>query len=163
MVPFKATIPREKCDPKLLETLRAELPGILNWAIEGCLEWQKVGLVPPPEVEAATSRYKAENDIVGRFLDDECEVTSAVREDSSKLYRAFLSWCRDSGEEPPSARAFGERLDERGHKQKKTGGVKYRLGVRMNQPTAEVLDVTEEPPTHVANVSEHAPADHSHA
>lgn len=163
MVPFKATIPREKCDPKLLEALRAELPGILNWAIEGCLEWQKVGLVPPPEVEAATSRYKAENDVVGRFLDDECEVTSSVREDSAKLYRAFLGWCKDSGEEPPSARAFGERLDERGHKQKKTGGVKYRLGVCMKQPTAEVLGVPEGLPTHASVVSEHAPADHSHA
>ena len=163
MVPLKATIPAEKCDAKLPEKLRAELPGILNWAIEGCQEWQKGGLASPPEVEAATSRYKAENDLVGRFLDDECEMIPSVREDSSRLYRAFLGWCKDSGEDPPSARAFGERLDERGHKQKKTGGVKYRMGVRMIQPTPEVPSVTGELLVAPPAVPTHAPANPSHA
>lgn len=131
MVPFKATIPAEKCDPRLPEKLRAELPGILNWAVEGCLEWQKVGLAPPPEVEAATSRYKAENDVVGRFLDEVCLIEPMARVNNADLYRAFIEWCKDAGEQFVSARSFGERLDDRGLKMRKSGGVNYRDGVRL--------------------------------
>lgn len=141
MVPFKATIPIEKCDPTLPEKLRAELPGILNWALEGCLEWQKVGLAPPPEVLEATSSYRREMDIVGRFLDDKCEVIPSVREDNAQLYREFFDWCKNSGEDAPPSRRFGERLTELGYDLKKSGGVNYRRGVRLIQPTFEALDL----------------------
>lgn len=131
MVPFKATIPAEKCDPRLPEKLRAELPGILNWAVEGCMEWKKVGLAPPSEVEAATSRYKAENDVVGRFLDEVCQIEFTARVNNADLYRAFIEWCKDAGEQFVSARSFGERLDDRGITMRKSGGVNYRDGVRV--------------------------------
>lgn len=131
LVPFKATIPAEKCDPRLPEKLRAELPGILNWAVEGCMEWRKVGLAPPPEVEAVTARYKAENDVVGRFLDEVCMIEPMARIDNAVLYRAFTEWCKDTGEQYVSARCLGERLDDRGLTIRKTGGVNYRNGVRL--------------------------------
>ena len=131
MVPFKATIPAEKCDPRLPEKLRAELPGILNWAVEGCMAWQRVGLAPPPEVEAVTARYKAENDVVGRFLDEVCLIEPMARIDNAVLYRAFTEWCKDTGEQYVSARCLGERLDDRGITSRKTGGVNYRNGVRL--------------------------------
>jgi putative DNA primase/helicase len=133
MVPFKATIPAEKCDPRLPEKLRAELPGILNWAVEGCLEWQKAGLAPPPQVEAATSSYKAENDVVGRFLDEVCQIESTARINNADLYRAFQDWCKDTGEHFVSARSLGERLEDRGLPMRKVGGVNLRLGVRLSQ------------------------------
>lgn len=131
LVPFAHTIPEATCDPKLPEKLREELPGILRWAVEGCLEWQKVRLAPPPQVEAATAHYRAENDVVGRFLDDECERLSTAREDNAVLYRAYVEWCRSAGEQPLSSRGLGERLGDLGLHLKKTGGVNYRLGVRI--------------------------------
>jgi putative DNA primase/helicase len=54
MVPFNVTIPDNEQDKDLLQKLRAELLGILAWAVRSCLEWQKIGLCPPPEVLAAT-------------------------------------------------------------------------------------------------------------
>ena len=50
LIPFDVTIPPEQRDKKLAEKLCKELPGILNWAIKGCLEWQEHGLVPPSAV-----------------------------------------------------------------------------------------------------------------
>jgi putative DNA primase/helicase len=41
LIPFGVTIPEEERDPHLVETLRGEYAGILNWAIRGCLEWQR--------------------------------------------------------------------------------------------------------------------------
>ena len=47
-IPFVRTIPEAERDKHLIDKLVAELPGILNWAIQGCLTWQKVGLHPRP-------------------------------------------------------------------------------------------------------------------
>ena len=47
LVPFTVTIPPEERDPKLAEKLKAEWPGILQWMIEGCLEWQRTGSPRP--------------------------------------------------------------------------------------------------------------------
>jgi putative DNA primase/helicase len=40
LVPFTVTIPAEERDPNLTEELKTEWPGILQWAIRGCLAWR---------------------------------------------------------------------------------------------------------------------------
>jgi putative DNA primase/helicase len=45
-------------DPGLSSALRSELPGILAWAVRGCLEWQRDGLGEPEAVRAATGDYR---------------------------------------------------------------------------------------------------------
>src|SRR5262249_34700305 len=52
LVPFTVTIPKSDRDKTLPEKLRAELPGILAWAVRGCLEWRVKGLAPPDSVLA---------------------------------------------------------------------------------------------------------------
>ena len=44
LIPFNVTIPPVKRDPKLSEKLRAESGGVLQWAVSGCLAWQREGL-----------------------------------------------------------------------------------------------------------------------
>ena len=57
LVPFDQTIPEHERDHELSNKLKAEWPGILAWMLEGCLEWQKIGLSPPEIVRAATDNY----------------------------------------------------------------------------------------------------------
>ena len=73
LVPFTITIPLAERDPDLAEKLKEEWPGILAWAIEGCLEWQRIGLAPPSAVTKATEDYLTEEDAVGRFISECCE------------------------------------------------------------------------------------------
>ena len=80
VIPFTATIPEERQDKTLPQKLRAELPGILNWALSGCLEWQETGLGEPPIVQEATAGYRNEMDVVGQFL-EECSETKKKRGD----------------------------------------------------------------------------------
>jgi P4 family phage/plasmid primase-like protien len=54
LIPFDVVIPKEERDVKLKEKLAAELPGILNWAIAGCLDWQRNGMQEPKIVSGAT-------------------------------------------------------------------------------------------------------------
>ena len=63
LIPFK-TKP-EKLDRTLRDKLRGELGGILKWAIEGAVEWQRIGLAPPRVVVEATSEYFQGEDTLG--------------------------------------------------------------------------------------------------
>ena len=65
LVPFTVTVPPAERDPGLAEKLKEEWSGILAWAIEGCLEWQRIGLIPPSAVTKATENYLTEEDAVG--------------------------------------------------------------------------------------------------
>src|SRR5262249_39694027 len=68
LVPFKVTIPPKDRDKELGEKLKAEWPGILNWAVQGCLEWQKNGLAPPQQVREASEEYFAEQDQISAWI-----------------------------------------------------------------------------------------------
>ena len=56
LVPFTVQIPRGERDPELARKLSPK-PGHLRWCIDGCLEWQRVGLAPPAAVLDATGSY----------------------------------------------------------------------------------------------------------
>jgi len=70
LVPFTVQIPLAERDPRLPEKLKAEWPAILRWCIDGCLEWQRVGLAPPPIVRDATEEYFAGQDMLQQWLED---------------------------------------------------------------------------------------------
>jgi len=114
LIPFEVTIPGDKQDHKLPAKLRAELPGILAWAVQGCLDWQRDGLGTPAEVKAATEAYRAEMDVIAEFLAESCVMTPKAEATKTALYEAYQTWCESSGERSLSKIAFGRRLKERG-------------------------------------------------
>ena len=73
LVFFAVTIPEDERDPELAEKLKAEWPGILLWAIDGCHLWAEQGLDPPDSVRAATDAYLEAEDAVTTWIDDCCE------------------------------------------------------------------------------------------
>jgi len=112
LVPFLACFPPAVADPDLLAKLRAEAPGILAWAVAGCLGWQAEGLQPPEVVQVATKRYQNEQDVMGSFLDDCCLIGAGNEVTAAALYRTYRNWCEGSGEKPMSSIALGQRLGE---------------------------------------------------
>src|SRR5215472_622486 len=65
LIPFVEHFEGARKDPALPEKLKAEGPGILNWAIQGCLKWQQEGLEAPQAVAEATEAYAVESDSLG--------------------------------------------------------------------------------------------------
>ena len=112
---------------------QAELSGILNWAIEGCLEWQRDGLGVPEEVLAATREYEAEQDTFAMFLEERCVRTANARVLSIDLYREYKAWAEQYGETPVSHKAFASMMSERGFKKSRTKkGLLYAgIGIRL--------------------------------
>lgn len=120
LIPFGVTFSGEQCVPGLAATLCEERDGILAWAVEGCLAWQRDGLLPPRAVETATNSYRRESDAVGRFLEDRCERAAGLTVSKGEIYAAYTEWCRQGGEEVLSEKALGIRLAALGFEERRT-------------------------------------------
>jgi putative DNA primase/helicase len=132
VVPFTVTIPTEEQDRELPTKLLDELPGILAWALDGCLEWQRIGLAEPAEVRNATAEYRSDMDLIAGFIEERCEVDGAAEEWANKVYAAYREWCEQAGLHPASRQSFGRHVQERGFTRRKgTGGQLLYLGLRL--------------------------------
>jgi putative DNA primase/helicase len=139
LVPFTVTISDEEQDKDLLAKLRAELPGVLRWLVDGCLAWQEHGLGEPEEVRTATAAYREESDVLATFLAECCEIEAEAWTRASELYRAYGRWCDESGERPESQRSFGMQLSERGfcRDRDRRSGLGIWRGIRLRTAQAE--------------------------
>ncbi len=131
VIPFTVTIPPAERDKDLGDKLRAELPGILNWAIEGCLDWQKSGLIAPPEVQDATDTYREEMDVLETFLRERCCEEVRGRVSPSRLYDEYANWCGGNGERLLNNRDFTTRLKERGITQGRNTHERFWTGIAL--------------------------------
>lgn len=134
IVPF-LQVP-EVPDPTLTEALMAELPGILRWMIEGCLDWQKHRLIRPAVVVAETASYFAAQDILGQWLDENCDFDPTDQNISAPvgdLYRDFSSFAKDAGEELISSKAFSAALKHRGCESCRWSGSRGMRGIRLRR------------------------------
>jgi putative DNA primase/helicase len=115
LIPFEITIPEEQVNKHLPDILRAELAGILAWAVRGCLAWQKEGLKVPAKVKAATEAYQEESDLLRDFIADRAIRGKNKKIELSKFYKAYTVWCEEAGgERPLGKQRFTQCLTERG-------------------------------------------------
>jgi putative DNA primase/helicase len=134
LVPFTVTIPDDERDKRLPAKLRAELPGILNWTLRGCLDWQKYGLGEPEEVRQATDAYRAEQDAVATFVAECCFAHPSAKATPAALYDAYTKW---SGDKLMTLRSFGDRLEALGYPRDRGNGVRFHTGVGLQPDGSE--------------------------
>jgi len=111
LIPFDVVVPDAQQDKKLPAKLAAELPGILNWALAGCLAWQRNGMQEPEIVRDATQEYADEMDDIGQFIEEYCELGSDFMAPATELHQAYLAARPGSRK---SQQAFGSSLRQRG-------------------------------------------------
>jgi putative DNA primase/helicase len=110
-LPFTQTFDGASKDRQLEQKLRAEAPGILNWAIRGCLGWQKHGLHMPATMKQATQRYQEESDILAEFFEDRCVIEAGAWDSTADIFAAYSGWAKERVEKYPLERgAFAGRL-----------------------------------------------------
>ena len=115
LIPFTVTIPENERDETLPEKLKAEWPGILEWMIDGCLEWQEKGLCPPERVLEATREYLSAEDAIALWIDDRCNQGPDFKAATSELYASFKTWCEQAGEFVISMKRFSQNLEAHGY------------------------------------------------
>jgi putative DNA primase/helicase len=124
LIPFTVTIPPAERDTELGAKLKAESAGILAWMIQGCLEWQRVGLAPPPAVTSATDAYLEAEDKISAWITDCCARDNRAFETSARLFASWKAWTERTGEFTGTQRRFSDNLVNRGingHRDKAEG------------------------------------------
>jgi len=115
-LPFTVTIPKAEQIPMrdFLGLFRAELPGILNWALEGYCSYREQGLRTPDAVTRAVNEYREESDTLHRFMEEHCEELAILSTPCKAMYARYSEWCEENGEHPISMRALNTKFKERG-------------------------------------------------
>ncbi|MPZ49034.1 MAG: hypothetical protein GEU75_06965 [Dehalococcoidia bacterium] len=127
LIPFTRTFMADQ-DKSLTVKLTRELPGILAWALHGCLAWQQEGLAPPTAVRSATENYRTDSDPLSQFLDDCCTVHADAQTGATEIYRAYLRWASEQGmkeSEKLTSTKFGTQLASRFTKKRNGSGMVY--------------------------------------
>jgi putative DNA primase/helicase len=121
LIPFPRQFKPEEQDKNLMDALKAEAPGILAWAVRGCLLWRKGGLGLPLAVADATAAYQSESDNLGQFLEECCALDPSASVSVAELNRAYQQWTIENEERPLPNRAFSERMQKRGLRKGRKG------------------------------------------
>lgn len=130
LIPFARTFKPDEIDPFLEDKLVSERDGILTWMIEGCMKWQAEGLKPSNAVRNASSQYRKESDVLGQWLDEECELGMNHRCDQKRVYSSYQYWCTTNGLRPMTKALFTRKLYERGCVEGWSGRDRQYVGIK---------------------------------
>jgi putative DNA primase/helicase len=134
MIPFAVTIPEAERDPQLVEKLKAEWPGVLQWMIDGCLDWQeRGGLAPPEAVTKATDDYFASEDGFADWIADRCEEVRGHWARSSELFASWRDYAEKAGLQAGDTKRFREEMEGRGYPHKHNMSGNYYIGLRIKR------------------------------
>jgi putative DNA primase/helicase len=114
LIPFNQRFEGAKADEDLPEKLREELPGVLAWAVMGCVERYQHGLGTSAAVDRATSSYRSETDPLERFLNEMCELGPELRVPKGDMYDTYVQWCTEEDEDVKGPKSFAQMMNEKG-------------------------------------------------
>lgn len=134
LIPFRASFEGAAKDAQLSEKLLAELPGILAWAVRGCLAWQIEGLGRPKEIQAATSDYRKGEDQIAGFIEEVCWIAPQESIRASELLKAYQDWADDR---EMTQKRFGQQMTEREFDRATIGGRVVYLGIGLQPDFVE--------------------------
>ncbi len=127
-IPFEAKIPVHKRDGALQQKLKSELPGILNWLIEGCTKWQQKGLALPKLMQDALTEYRDEMDTLGLWINECCKTGSGLKMRAQDAFQSYRNWANANEFHVSSSAAFSRKLSERFNKKRDSFG-HYYVGI----------------------------------
>lgn len=106
----------------------------MKWMIEGARQAIELGFrIPFPKcVSDAVEAYKAENDWLGHFLTERCEIGDGLTARSGELYAAYRIFSASNGEYVRSTSDFYAAIEAEGFtRQKLRTGIVVN-GIRLN-------------------------------
>jgi len=133
LIPFTVTIPPDERDEALPEKLKTELPGIMQWMINGCVDWQERSLAPPEVVTMATAAYLEAEDALAAWIEESGQRDSNAWEKSSDLFASWAASATKAGEYVGPMKRFLSVLETKGLTyERRKDGRGYR-GLRLSR------------------------------
>ena len=134
LIPFTITVPPEKRDKQLQAKLLIERNAIFEWGIQGCLAWQREGLIAPESVVSATHEYFEAEDALGRWLEERCVRVASAKSLTTELFSDWKQWAEAAGEFVGPQRRFSDLLLTRGlEKWRNSVGLRGYQGIGLKE------------------------------
>jgi putative DNA primase/helicase len=139
LIPFNHSFPEEgqqgwRDKEEVLKELRAELPGILNWAIDGYREYKSQGLNPPEAVLNAVKQYRSESDVLNEFIDDHFDLNTDGIITRSELWEQYMKYTKDDDRKQFKSRgALYKAMASRDFKECKSMGIRGFTGLKLKR------------------------------
>lgn len=131
LIPFAQQFKDSQKDPNLEEKLLSERDAILKWMVAGALKWRKDGLSLSETIRRESGTYRKESDLLGEFLDENCQVTPDTRALQSELFGHYRAWSQNNGVRALTKVSFTRRLAERGFSTSKSNGERFYTGLKL--------------------------------
>ena len=132
LLPFSVKFEGAGVDMMLTEKLKAELSGILNWALEGVLLWQNEGLKPPTRCIDQKAAWQADNDPLFDFIAT-CPKDAKLEVKSNDLYEAYTAFCATNGLTAITSNSFSPLVQAHGFTKEKRRNGRFFVGIGVNQ------------------------------
>lgn len=94
-VPWNLNLSAEQIDTAILAKLRAELPGILAWAVRGAMAWYAGGLAEPPSCAKIRDQFRSDSDLFGLFWADAATADPDGKVTCEVLYEHYIDWAQE--------------------------------------------------------------------
>lgn len=124
-IPFSVSFEGRE-DRELGAKLREELPGILNWVIEGNRNWRRSGLGTARKIEAVRKDYRAESYLLGAFIAERCRQGSELKVRPMELFAEYSRWAEARREPVMTMTKFGRELKKRFSESRDKEGCWYK-------------------------------------
>lgn len=85
--------------------------------IEGCLDWQKNGLIRPKAITEATKAYFDDQDMMGEWLEEKCLVdrnNDNRKATTAELFESWTRFAKANNDAIGTIRSFAQNLEKRG-------------------------------------------------
>jgi putative DNA primase/helicase len=122
-----------KADPHLRAKLKAELPGILTWMVNGAVDWHRHGLGACKTIVEATADYRQNENTVAQFVEEMCVRDATAEERAKDLFDTYVKWAEDRKEYVMSQTRFGTGLAALGFGKRKSDGKIVIIGIRLSR------------------------------
>ena len=142
VINFKAYFPEDIRDRYLENKLKSELPGILNWAVKGCLEWQELkSLNPPTEVLLKENISYTYRDKLAEFFEDCLELSEKGRIRKSTLAKLYKQWCLENQIQMVPKKKLYLIFTDKNFNETRVDGYDYLTGLQEKQSPASEIEV----------------------
>jgi putative DNA primase/helicase len=131
IIPFEARFEDTAQDRGLGDKLAAEGAGILAWAVRGCMEWQASGLMTPEDVRVATAEYRADSDLLGQFLEENCYLDKEATAPKTALFLAWTRWSEANNVYTGSAMSLTSKMREKGFEDDRDARSRWWIGAGL--------------------------------
>lgn len=130
----------EKPDLDLQDKLKGEWPVILQWMIEGSLDWQANGMQRAKLVESRTEQYFYDEDSIQHWLDEACEQSEGVTLRLGVVFDSWRAFCKRNEVWAGNSKTFKGLLERNGYEVKHTPEGQLVCGLELKQQHWESSD-----------------------